>query len=225
MGIRGQKKAQAEVREGVLTGRTGERITVFVLFLIAAFLSYVYFVFLPRQAKGREIVFDYENAMLRTEKGDCVRLQTSENPGAEMCLLVRERVERPVRGPDSLPGQHTDLRRSLPYLFLELHQEGGAGQGCGGTSPDYTLRALNNFGLDPDTQVAVERIVPVWAKWSGGKEGVLYEVTMRVYGQKETTYVMYISPEMPVTGLVKQEEITKDAPPVRVFYQEIDCAR
>ncbi len=225
MGIRGQKKPQAEVREGVLTGRAGERITVFVLFLIAAFLSYVYFVFLPQHAKGREIVFDYENAMLRAEEGDCVRLQTSENPGAEQCLLVRKRVERPVRGPDSLPGDYNDLRRSLPYLTCELHSEGGAGQGCGGSNTEYTLRALNNFGLDPASQVAVERIVPVWAKWSGGKEGVLYEVTMRRYDQTEMTYVMYISPEMPVTGLVKQEVITKDAPPVRVFYQEIDCAR
>lgn len=222
MGIRGQAAAPA-AREGVLTGRTGERITVFVLFLIAAFLAYVYFVFLPQQAQGREIVFDYENPMLRAEKGDCVRLQTSDNPGAESCLLVRERVERPVRGPEALPGGYVDLHRTLPYLLLELHLEGGAGQGCSGPKPDYTLRALNNFGLDPDSQVVVERIVPVWAKWSGGKEGVLYEVTMRRYQRSESTYVMYISPDMPVTGLVKQEQITKDAPPVRVFFQEIDC--
>ena len=224
MGIRGQRKAAAEPREGVLTGRTGERITVFVLFVIAAFLGYLYFVFLPSQAKGREITFDYVNPMLRAEKGDCVRAQASDRPGSEMCFVVRDRVERPAKGPDTLPGSYNDLRRTLPYLILDLYVEGGQGRGCGSGQSEITLRALNNFGLDPESQVSVERIVPVWAKWSGGKEGVLYEVTLRRF-KRDSTNVMYISPDMPITGLVKQELIEKKAAPARVFYQEIDCSQ
>ncbi len=224
MGIRGQSPAAAAPREGVLTGPTGERLTAFVLLLIAAFLAYVYFVFLPAQAHGRQIDFDYENPMLKAEKGDCVRAQASDDPGREMCFVVQGRVERPSRGPETLPGHHTDMRRSLPYLILDLHSARGGVKGCSGEEPHVTLRALNNFGLDPQSQVVVERIVPVWAKWSGGKEGVLYEVTMRRY-KTDNTYVMYISPDMPVTGLVKQEVISKKVAPERAFFHEIDCGR
>lgn len=228
MGIRSKRRKQqaAAVTDSAasgLGGRAGERLTVFVLTLIAGFLGYVYFGFLPAQERGRQVVFDYENPMLRAQPGDCVRAQPSDQPGKEMCLVVRQRVERPARGPASLPG-HTDVRLMLPYLALDMHEERGQGEGCSGTNAMVTLRALNNFGLDPESQVLVERIVPVWAKWSGGKEGVLYEVTLNRY-DTEGKYVSFCSPEMPVTGLVKMEAVSTRGDPQRMFFHEIDCQR
>lgn len=228
MGIRSdrsKKKAKAAAAEEPrgLSGPTGERVTAFVLVLITAFLAYVYFVFLPSQDRARNVSFDFENPMLRARTGDCVRAQAADEPGSEMCFIVNRRVERPARGPASLPG-HRDLRETLPYLVLDLHVERGRDETCAGASPTPTLRALNNFGLPPSAQVLVERIVPVWAKWSGGKEGVLYEVTMQRY-DTDQKYVCFMSPDMPVMGLVKQEVVSTDGLPQRAFFREIDCDR
>lgn len=226
MGIRGRRggkpQAEAPTSEGALTGRTGERVTAFVLFLIAAFLTYVYFVFLPGQEASRQVKFDYLNPLLSTKVGDCIGARASNDPGSEMCLVVRHVVLRPSRGPERLPG-HTDLRESLPYVALDSHVATSGTAGCSGERPETTLRAFNNFGLDPDSQVAVERIVPVWAKWAGGKEGILYEVTLRRF-DSASMHISYISPEMPITGLVKQEVVNEDVSNQAYFY-EIDCGR
>lgn len=223
MGMRAKRaKAQSQAPEatGALTGKAGEHLTVFVLLLIVSFLAYVYLGFLPKQEQARVVAFDYRNPLLSAVPGDCVGARASDDPGSEMCFIVRQSVLRPNRGPATLPG-HTELRRTLPYVALDLHVATSGVLGCGGPLPTTTLRAFNHFGLDPASQVAVERIVPVWAKWSGGKEGILYEVTMRRF-DSNSMYVSFISPDVPITGLVKQE-ILGEKSADNVWYTEIDC--
>ncbi len=220
MGIRASKPKPNSTPARALRGRTGEHITALVLAIVAGFLGYLRFGILPSQNVGRAVEFDYENPLLRAEPGDCVRAQSSDDPGNEMCLTVRERIERPASGPRHMAG-HSNLRETLPYVALDLHTAVASPEGCSSGAPDLTLRSLNGFGLDPATQISVERIQPVWMRWSG-KVDILYEVTLRRY-VNEGTYVMFISPSMPVLGIVKQELVTRSGQPQKVYYREIEC--
>jgi len=208
--------------DGALTGRAGEVITVVVLLLLTGFLAYLAFVVIPGQAPPEELPFEYDNPLLAAQPGDCVAGQASLDPGHEMCFLVTDRVERPARGPERLPG-YEGLKRLPGYLVLELHDMGDRASGCGGDLEEIVLRGFNQFGLDPVSQVAVDSIRPVWMSY-GGKEDILYEVVL-VRFDVPGTYVMYVSPEMPVMGLVKQERFTEGGSVERVYFREVPCPR
>jgi hypothetical protein len=206
---------------GALRGKAGEHITVIVLLLIAGFLGYLRFVVLPAQAQADGIEFAYENPLLETEPGDCVGGQAALEPGREKCFVVTQRVERPASGPEHVPG-YEDLRRLPAYVVLEMRTVSDQA-GCGGDVEEVVLRGMNNFGLDPISQVSVQSIRPVWMRYAG-REGVLYEVVMIRY-DVPSQYTMYISPEMPVMGLVKQERYTETGPAESAYFREIACPR
>jgi hypothetical protein len=207
---------------GALRGRAGEHITVIVLLLITGFLGYLNFVVIPGQSPPEDLPFEFENPLLAAKPGDCVAGQGSLEPGREKCFIVIERVERPARGPEHLPG-YDELRRMPPYVVLELHDLGDRAEGCGGTLEEIVLRGLNQFGLDPISQVAVDSIRPVWMSY-GGKQDILYEVFLERF-DVPSQYIMYISPDMPVMGLVKQERLTENGPAERAYFREIPCTR
>lgn len=206
---------------GALRGKAGEHITVIVLLLIAGFLGYLRFVVLPGQAQADDLEFAYENPLLDTEPGDCVGGQAALEPGREKCFVVTQRVERPASGPDRVPG-YEELRRSPAYVVIEMRSVTDRA-GCGGEVEEIVLRGMNNFGLDPISQVTVQSIRPVWMRYAG-REGVLYEVVMTRF-DVPSQYTMYFTPDWPVMGLVKQERFTENGPAESAYFRKITCPR
>jgi len=219
-----------DAREQVrgLTGPFGERLTVAVLLLLAAFLAFVKFVILPSQATGEPIEFHFENPMLSAVPGDCVRGKGSDDPGNERCFVVVKRVERPAKGDSHLPG-HLDLRQTRPYLVVRLHNAGaGEGRGgCGGEDdgPEIlNLYPLNDFGMVSGSQMRVHTIRPLWKAW-GGREHFVYEIVMQRY-DIAGNWVMYLSKDAPVTGAVATDIFGAERNPEHAFFREVsDCPR
>ena len=207
---------------GGLRGPAGERIVVVLLFAIAAALGWLRFGLLPKQVDDPRLKFEYDNPMLLAQRGDCVRGQSSHSPGAELCFIVRDRVLRPSQGPESLPGGYEELQQFPPYLIIDTHPAEEGADGCGGGMAEPTLRSLNGFGMDPESQTRVERIVPVWRSF-GGEEGLFYEVTIIRY-DVPGTWVMYISPDLPVMGIAKMQELREQSvTPMTVWFDQTRC--
>ncbi|MCP5071522.1 MAG: hypothetical protein GY946_33600 [bacterium] len=219
MSVRTNKTDEGPARG--IRGAAGEQVTVLILLAIAAFLGFLRFGILPRQADGPQLAFELRNPMLETEPGDCLRGQGSRDPAAELCFVVRQRVLRPMRGPASLVG-YPELRRYPPYLIIDLHDAGDGPGGCSGDSTSVVLRSLNGFGMDPQSRTRVDSIRPVWMSF-GGREDILYEVVLQRY-DVPSTWIMYIAPDLPVTGLVKQEEQRPNqAETTTAWYREAEC--
>lgn len=208
-------------RASGLTGPFGQIVTVIVLVALVGFLAYVRFGLLPEQREGEEVEFVLDNPLLITQIGDCTRARTLDE---EACMVVERRIERPRRGPRYLGGID-QLHRRNPYLVVGVHSPDAGQSGCaGGTQRTQTvLLHLNHFGTPVEMAARIDSIRPTWLM-SGGREQFVYEVVLQTW-DPDATFIQYVSPDMPVHGVVVSQRSVNEKQQRVTFRAVADCPK
>jgi hypothetical protein len=210
--------------DGPATG-LGERIVVLFLVLAAVVLAYVRFRVVPERSGPEAREFDLSNPMLDAKVGDCVEVESTSHPGEVTCFQVREPgvVLRPRQGPARV-GNERGLRGALPYLLCRVRYP-PAGKDCaseGDAREDVERFNLNAFGMPAAANVEVTAIRPRWVQ-RGGRFRFTYEVLLMRYGESAGPWVVYLSPDAPVTGTIYRINAAPGGDADWTVFRRADC--
>ena len=215
-----KRPADDAARATGLSGSFGQTVTMIVLVALVGFLAYVRFGLLPEQLAQDRLEFAFDNPMLITQPGDCIRLRTLDQ---EECMVVEERVERPRRGPRVRAGLD-EVNKRNPYLVVAVHQTDPQQSGCaGGSRITRVLLNLNTFGLPVEIKSRIDTIRPRWLM-IGGREQFVYEVVVQTW-EPAGTFVQYVSPDMPVHGVVVSDRTVAEKDQRVTFRDVPDCPK
>lgn len=203
----------------------GERVVLLFLLVAALVLSWIYFLVMPGASRPTDDTFDLRNPLLDAQVGECVQIESTSMPGRVSCLRVSEPglVLRPPAGPADL-GIYHGLRRSRPYLACKVRNP-PPGVSCSDEGKGYEeieLFDLNGFGMPYSLELALDEVRQVWVQ-RGGHYLFVYETQLTQYRPVSCTWMLDISPDAPIAGIVRRRHTVRDGTEMEIFTAAEDC--